>query len=383
MSSSSVLLLAAAVATGVPVPALAAGAATAVSAAPDPVRIGVLFRPDEADGTGSPGRAAVLAAEQVHAGGSSGAAAVELIPLAAPPPWQGAAGALARLIFDHRLSVLLGASDSETAHVAAQVATRARIPFVTTSPDRTLTRAGDPWIFQGLPDDEAQARALVAWAASAPVSRADLVVPAGRPGRGITAALRAATEAAGIAVGRIAEMPGDAGQLPTSACAGLAQGDPDRIVLIWTDVAPAARFLACLREAGGRQLVLGHLGLHHPRLLGAGPQVEGLILPGFDGCCEEGAPAAVVRDIVHAVARAAVQAGPDPRALRGALSEGTPFAGATGDFSFDASGRRDVTMTVGTVTQGRWVPLPRDPKPSLSRLRNRHPATHNEANNGY
>ena len=64
--------------------------------------------------------------------------------------WDGAAGALARLIYDEGAIAVVGALDGRTAHVAEQVMTRARGRAVFVTPwasEATLTRIRIPWFF--------------------------------------------------------------------------------------------------------------------------------------------------------------------------------------------------------------------------------------------
>ena len=64
-------------------------------------------------------------------------------------PWSGGSTAVAQLVYDKRVHVLLVGPDRRLAHIAAMAVTRARgaTLMMTISKDRSLTRSGVPWIF--------------------------------------------------------------------------------------------------------------------------------------------------------------------------------------------------------------------------------------------
>ena len=140
---------------------------------------------------GAGGKAALAGAEAARDDlARAGGPKVVVVPLALASPWAGAAGPIARLIFEERISVLIEAGDGALAHVAAQVATRSRVPLVTLSPETSITAIHDPWLLRIVPSDREQALALIDWALPEPAgARAKLVVPGGREGRERLAAL--------------------------------------------------------------------------------------------------------------------------------------------------------------------------------------------------
>ncbi len=85
---------------------------------------------------------------RVAAGIREGAAGRDVLFVEAPSdsPWKKGAPNVARLVFEERVDLLLCGSDRVMAHVAAQIATKARISLVTLCREPALTRIFDPWI---------------------------------------------------------------------------------------------------------------------------------------------------------------------------------------------------------------------------------------------
>ncbi|HEY9069723.1 MAG TPA: ABC transporter substrate-binding protein, partial [Candidatus Ozemobacteraceae bacterium] len=133
---------------------------------PEPLRIGVigaLTGPKAAYGLPHL-NGARLAADEVNAAGGIAGHRIELLP-ADDRGEMGLVGELAtRLIFTGRVLALLGSVDSGCTHVAAMIAVKMQVPHLTSvATDPTLTRAGSPWTFRTLADDDRQAAAVVAW----------------------------------------------------------------------------------------------------------------------------------------------------------------------------------------------------------------------------
>lgn len=74
-------------------------------------------------------------------------------------PWGAQTSELVRLIYAEKVPVIIGGLDSRSAHLAAQVVTRAKgqALLLTLASDATLTQMGIPWVFRIGPGDAAQA----------------------------------------------------------------------------------------------------------------------------------------------------------------------------------------------------------------------------------
>ena len=314
-----------------------------------PVLIGVLASSGTFGGFLSAGaRAAAEAANQ--AGGIAGRP-VAVRELADADPWKSGAGRIARLLDEPGLAALVGPQDGSAAHVAVQVATRRRIPIIALSPEASLTEAGDPWVFRGVPDDACQARALLL-RAQVRGRRALLVVPQGREGRQRQSALEQACRDSDVAVAGVirfesgpAAMPGD--------CA---------VLLLWLDPPAARRWFAGPGRRWRPPQMLASLRLDDPQFLDSPPAAaEGLVLPLLRG--DAPAPRDVLEgaayDAVAAIVSAARRGGVRSAAVRAGLAEGGPWRGRSGVFRFDPKGNRLGGFAVGVLRRGRLVGLQR------------------------
>lgn len=351
------MLLAVRVAAPVAAPAADPSPATA----PVPVRIGVL----EASGPFAAGLAAgaAAAAAEINAAGGVAGRRVEVVQLSPPRPWQDVGSLIARLAFEKRLVALIGPTDGAGAHVAAQVATRLRIPLVTLSPEESLTQAGDPWIFRGVPDDREQARAVLRWAVQeATGATAVAVIPPGRDGRERVASVRAACRDLGVRLAAVIEAGGVA-EAEGRAAPALEAADA---VLLWLEPADARSFLEGIgRKPGagsGSYMIVGSARLDTPDFLrAAAPWAERLALPllrGVETSPDGGLAAALGYDIVRAIAAAARSAGPEAQGIRDALARGVVTGGRTGTLCFDRHGNRKGLPPVGVLRRGRLVRVP-------------------------
>ena len=78
-------------------------------------------------------------------------------------PWKAGVAGIARMVYQDHVWAIVGGSDGPTAHLAEQVAVKARLPLVCpTSSDRTANMANVPWMFSVLPGDHLQAPVLAA-----------------------------------------------------------------------------------------------------------------------------------------------------------------------------------------------------------------------------
>jgi len=273
-------------------------------------------------------------------------------------PWDGTGAAIARMLDGDPLVALIGATDGATAHVAGQIATRRRIPLVTLSPEDSLTRAFDPWIFRAVPGDEEQARALLRRFAprDSEPARAIVVVPQGRSGRERLASLRRACADTGVEIAAVLQT--EDGDLSS---AELPAAD---LMLLWLDAVPARTFLNRMQGDRTPARLLGSTRMDDPRFYGQLPAwVEGrLAIPMLRATGEtardaESLVTAVTHDTVRAIARACAN-GADAAGVREILaSTGVPGQRALA-FGFDDHGNRKGQLPIGTVSQGKLLPPP-------------------------
>ena len=290
-----------------------------------------------------------LALEQAAA--APGAARIALRVGRVESPWLSAADSARDLVLRQACVALIAPPDREVAHLAAQVATKLRVPVVALSADSTLTRARSPWIFRLVPDDRAQIRALLE-ALEPPPARAAALVPEGRAGSPVRADLRFVAGELGIVLEPV----------PVATAASAAEvlaplrerrGEP---LLIWLPETQSPPFL---EAAGGLAWEgpvlmpgLAHgtppsppCATHHATAISLGDgrnpgdaRFRESFLRAHGGEPDE--LAACAYDAATWLARAVQRAGPGADAIRAALTDGSEPVGASGPIRLDELGNR-------------------------------------------
>jgi ABC-type branched-subunit amino acid transport system substrate-binding protein len=320
--------------------ATAVAVAAGPTAGPDaPLRLGLLESGRVAGDSVARGAAAAVA--EVNADGGIDGRLVELLRLRAPEPWRDGAMLTARLAFEGDVVALIGPVDPDGAHVAAQIATKRRIPVVTLTSDESLTRVKDPWVFSGVRDDGAQARALLRRAFDEPRGRtAVIVVPPGRAGRRHAAALERACRSLDVRVLATHDDSRWTGRGPAADA-----------LLLWSEPEPALAVLRSIAAAPSPPRILGSARLDDPAFMAAVPRSLPFVAVASLAERDAGklAMEALGYDVTRAVASAARRRGVEPAALRDGLLEGDAIV-------FDESGRRSGPVSVALITDTRGQP---------------------------
>lgn len=272
-----------------------------------------------------------------------------------------------RLVYEHRAQALVGPMDGASAHLAEQVALKARVTLVSSgSTDATVNHAGVPWMFSCLPTDEAVAPVLAHAASTEALEKPVAVVAAAEHDAHVALgeileALRERRRPAGMVVELDPQRP-EIGALARR----LADGDPGAVVVL-APVETAARLVRALRLGGYAGPILGGPSLARSvfaRL--AGRHAEGVLVPrlwepsprwdAFVQVYEEryGRPpdhvAAQSYDAVRLLwdARRLGGEATNRARLRDAVRQVSPWQGATGVVRWDNLGRnrRDVGLVV-------------------------------------
>jgi len=361
------------------------------SAAEAPLRIGLIA--SEAAGADALAAGARSAVAEVNASGGIDGRPLHLVRAAPARPWNGA-GRISALVFQQDLIAVIGPEDGATAHTVAQIATRRRVPVITLAAEDSLTRALDPWVLRGVPDDETQALELLRFARDRGAgARLGLAVPPGRSGRERSRSLRRAAAVAGAQVACVFTPDAAAAALQTGELScDAAQYD---VLLLWLDAGPALELLELLDPNDLPQAILGSTRLDDTgfaralrelgasRAAGSVGSIEGrLLLPWLRSRSksERDTPRSdaplterLGYDLLHAVADAARRAGTAGLPLREALRQTGSFAGSTGPFAFDAAGNRTGPLDIAAWHRDGWVALaldehqnPRSSAPSRS-----------------
>lgn len=312
-------------------------------------------------------RGAVLAVESLNA---APGLSVRLVPGWSDSPWRAGATQVTRMVYDDGARAILGAIDGTSAHIAEQVALKARVTLVSSgSTDATVHGARVPWVFSCLPSDAAQAAALVAAVADA--SPFAVAVAGEHDARAALVELRRALAArrlhpAALLAVEVAQP--DLGR----AVSHLLESRPEAIVVLGPPTW-AARLVGGLRRrgfdgrlVGGPTLALAAFGR------AAGTAADGVVVPllwepspawdTFSRMYENrwgelpDHGAAQSYDAVRLVADAARRAGLNRVRLRDAIRDIPPWTGAAGTVAWDALGRNQRPVGIARWEKGRLKP---------------------------
>ncbi len=317
-------------------------------------------------------KAAELAVCQANAQGGYQGKPFRLVASWSEDPWRTGIAGIARMAYRDRVWAIVGGSDGPTAHLAEQVAVKARLPLVCpTSSDRTANMANVPWMFSVLPGDHLQA----------PILAAVLTTRSGRHGYSFLSSPDHDARRFLAELERALKQHQSAPRFTHV----LAPGDPaigtvvrqvvsDEVTAVVIAAGPAdsAHFVRELRAGGFRGLILGGHSMGRRQFLAAaGPAAEGVLFPLL---CEPAALPASFRqefetryhvppDYVAAstydalsLLIAAIRRGGLNRAkIADALGQLNPYPGVTGTISWDKLGSNTRPVVLGTIRAGQVV----------------------------
>lgn len=125
----------------------------------EPVKIGLLI-PDNKSSAARNG--AEMAIRKANENDGFNGRQFQLIIRSMEGPWGTGSKEAVDLIFEEKVWAIMGSHDGRNAHIVEQVATKARIVFLSAwSGDPTLSQAFVPWYFSCVPNDLQQASALI------------------------------------------------------------------------------------------------------------------------------------------------------------------------------------------------------------------------------
>jgi branched-chain amino acid transport system substrate-binding protein len=319
-----------------------------------------------------------LAAEEVNAQADDTGLRVEIVPVDDRADMSGAGDRLVHLIYEERVSAIIGAINSAVTHVVQMVTAKAHVPMITTtSTDPSITRAGSFYTFRCLADDLLQGRAL-----------ADRVYGADRHRR--VALLRQNNRYGKMGGAEIARIGKERG-LPmvldrlfdgkeerfAEEVAALREKAPEALV-IWGLYTPCAKLVRAIRRAGLSFPIYGADGMVHPEFLRlAGETAEGTMvtLP-FNPCREDPVTRGFLERyrarfsheadsfaahsydalmlIVRAISRGSCE---DPECIKDNLLLTRLHPGVTGKITLDETGNDTREVELARVEGGKLVPL--------------------------
>jgi len=322
----------------------------------DPLRIGLVEMSGASTGSLVTGVEAAI--REINAEGGMAGHLLELVKLQESRPWFDGSSRVAKLALEEGLVALIGPGDGAGAHVTAQVATRLRIPLVSLSAEDSLTRAMDPWVFQGIPGDSEQAQVLLRRTLAEPHGkRAALVIPAGREGRERRASVLEACRAIGVELAPVIQVATRAGEQRIDG--NLSTLGTADVLMLWLDPAPTLDLLRAWSREPLPPVVVGSMRLDDPRFLrhvpdGAVPITMPLLRRAADKTTLQ---AALGYDMLRAIVDAGRRFTPDPAGIRLGLSSHSTLGGRTGNFRFDHRGNRSGRFDIGILRSGLLRPV--------------------------
>jgi branched-chain amino acid transport system substrate-binding protein len=128
------------------------------AANPDTIKIGLLI-PNRSQTAAY--KAATLAINAVNRAGGINGHPVKIILKSMEGPWGTGSKQAVDLVFQDKVTALLGSVDGRNAHLVEQVAAKSKVPFISAwSSDPTLAQAFVPWFFNCVPGNPQQAESL-------------------------------------------------------------------------------------------------------------------------------------------------------------------------------------------------------------------------------
>jgi branched-chain amino acid transport system substrate-binding protein len=332
--------------------------------------------PDHATG-GDFWRGAILAVEQLNGGDAFRHRPVRLHSAWSENPWGTGIGELSAMVLKGRAWALLGAIDGASAHLAEQVALKARVTLLSSGSTATTAHmASVPWYFSLVPTDDAQAPVLVEALGEAAAGGPFAVAAAAEhDAHAALVELRDTLAEKRLTPATLLEF--DPVEEDLGAVAGrLLEGAP-RAIVVLAPPGPGARLVRALRGRGFAGTLIGGA----PLALNAfarrvGEAGEGVVVPllwqpsprwdsfarMYENRWRERPDHAATwsYDAVRLVADAVQRAGLNRARVRDAVRGLAPWKGAGGVVRWDALGRNRAPVGLARWTRGqlRLVPPP-------------------------
>jgi branched-chain amino acid transport system substrate-binding protein len=306
-----------------------------------------------------------------HAGPSTHAGRpFRLLPAWSESPWKAGIADLARVVYDQKAWAVIGGVDGTTTHLAVQIALKAH--FLLLSPgstDVSADHANVPWLFSLPASDERIAPVIVEGLEKAAAGGAFVIAAAtDHDSHAALVAARLEMARRRLSPEALLEFGSDEPDV-ASLAARLADGRA-RALLVLAPSGTAGRLVAAVRAAGFRGAILGGATCGRTAFLrAAGPAAEGVLAP----APAEAGPAwaafarahearwgdspddaaACAYDAVRLAVAAVRRAGLNRALVRDAVRALAPWPGASGVVSWNALGRNERAVALGSWAGGR------------------------------
>ena len=315
-------------------------------------------------------RGAVLALEAENAAGGYRGKPFRLVPSWSESPWAAAVVDVTRSVYERGAWAVIGGVDGTTTHLAVQIALKSHLLLLSPgSTDVSADRANVPWLFSLPPSDERHAEVIVEGLREA-VAGGPFAVAAAtdHDSHAALVAVRREMARRRLTPGTLVEFPADETDLGPLA-ARLVASDPGAVLVLASSGA-AGRLVAAVRGAGFDGTILGGVTAARAAFRrAAGRAAEGVVTPlpaeagpvweafaqAYEARWEEPPDdaAAHAYDAVRLAAEAVRRAGLNRALVRDAVRALMPWPGASGTVSWNARGRNERAVVLGSWRGGR------------------------------
>jgi len=341
----------------------------------DEVLIGYFGPSDPSDPQGGDmWRAAQLALEEANRQGGYRGKDFRLVPGWSKDPWGTGVVEVTRMAYRDRVWAIVGGIDGPSTHLAEQVVAKAHLVLISpVSTDKTVNLANVPWMFSCQPDDARLAAALAEAMASRVGKECFVLVSADdHDSRLFTVELRKSLARHAMVPRYQFECRRDAEEVAELA-AKVAKIGSAAVVLV-AEAKQSARLATAIRRSGFQGMTFGGPAMGRSLFLQqAGEAAEGITFPLLYECSEGshafaktfqarfGTPpdyaAAGTFDAVRLLVAAVRKAGLDRARIREAVTNLSPWPGVTGTITWDRWGRNTRAVALGTIKDGRVMPV--------------------------
>jgi ABC-type branched-subunit amino acid transport system substrate-binding protein len=341
----------------------------------DEVLIGYFGPSDAAHPTGGDlWLATGLAIEEANAAGGLNGLPFRLVPVWSENPWGTGVAQVARIVYEDRVWAIIGSIDGAATHLAEQVVAKARLSLISpVSTDKTVNFANVAWMFSCLPADDRYADVLVR-ALRHGVGARPLTLISGidHDSRQATAELLAALASEDLVPGYHFEL--DRGASDFVELAGEVAGSDAAAVVVIAGPAQSARLVVALREQRSDLLLFGGPSMERRAFLEiAGSAADAVRFPLLCNPSAESESfqrsfvakfgrepdcvSAQTYDATWLLLDAIQRAGLNRARIRDAIEALSPWSGAAGAIEWDSIGRNRRNARLGTIVDGRIVPI--------------------------
>jgi branched-chain amino acid transport system substrate-binding protein len=297
-----------------------------------------------------------------------------LLPAWSESPWKAGIADLARLVHERGAWAVIGGVDGTTTHLAVQIALKSH--FLLLSPgstDVSADHANVPWLFSLAPSDARWAPVIVEALAKA-TAGGESVIAAATDHDSHAALVATRREMARQRLTPEAIVEFDAVERDLAPLAARLVAHRPRALLVLAPSRAAGRLVAAVRSAGYRGTVLGGATAARAAFRrAAGPAAEGVLAPlpaeagpawtAFSRAYEarfhepaDGASACAY-DAVRLAAAAVRRAGLNRALVRDAVRALAPWPGASGIVAWNALGRSEAALALGSWVDGHIGPV--------------------------